>query len=51
MTGPMWPQEDITSRLASPGTPSLLLRDTDLTRILRRSGGTITFNRVPALLT
>jgi 2-hydroxychromene-2-carboxylate isomerase len=43
----MWPQEDITDRLASPGIPSLLLRDTDLTRIVRRSGGTIAPNGVP----
>ena len=37
----MWPQEDITGRLASPDLPSLLLRDTELARIVRRSGGTI----------
>jgi hypothetical protein len=37
----MWPQEDVTDRLASPDIPSLLLRDTDLARIVRRSGGTI----------
>jgi 2-hydroxychromene-2-carboxylate isomerase len=41
VTAVMWPQEDITDRLASPDFPSLLLRDTDLTRIVRRSGGTI----------
>lgn len=43
----MWPQEDITARLASPDFPSLLLRDTDMTRSVRRSGGTIAFNGVP----
>ena len=41
VTGVMWPQEDITGRLASPDFPSLLLRDPDLARIVRRSGGTI----------
>jgi 2-hydroxychromene-2-carboxylate isomerase len=47
VTAVMWPQEDISDRLASPDIPSLLLRDTDLTRIVRRSGGTIAFNGVP----
>lgn len=37
----MWPAEDITGRLASPEIPSMLNRDPDLTRIMRRSGGTI----------
>lgn len=41
VTGLMWPQEDISDRLASPDIPSLLLRDPDLARIVRRSGGTI----------
>jgi DSBA-like thioredoxin domain len=41
ITWVMWPQEDITDRLASPEFPSLLLRDPDMTRIVRRSGGTI----------
>jgi 2-hydroxychromene-2-carboxylate isomerase len=41
ITAVMWPQEDITDRLASPDIPSLLLRDTDMARIVRRSGGTI----------
>ena len=41
ITGLMWPQEDITDRLASPDIPSLLIRDPDLARIVRRSGGTI----------
>ena len=41
ITAVMWPQEDITGRLASPDFPSLLLRDPDLARIVRRSGGTI----------
>lgn len=41
VTSVMWPQEDITDRLASPDIPSLLLRDTDMARIVRRSGGTI----------
>ena len=39
ITGVMWPQEDITDRLASPDIPSLLLRDPDMARIVRRSGG------------
>ena len=47
----MWPQEDITDRLASPDIPSLLLRDTYLTRIVRRSGGTIAPNGVPLTTT
>ena len=42
ITGVMWPQEDITGQLASPDIPSLLIRDPDLARIVRRSGGTIT---------
>ena len=37
----MWPEEDITDRLASPDIPSLLLHDPDPARIVRRSGGTI----------
>ena len=41
ITGVMWPQEDITDRLSSPDILSLLLRDPDLARIVRRSGGTI----------
>ena len=41
VTAVMWPQEAITSRLASPEFPSLLIRDPDLARIMRRSGGTI----------
>ena len=41
ITAVMWPQEDITGRLASPEFPSLLLRDPDMARIVRRSGGTI----------
>jgi 2-hydroxychromene-2-carboxylate isomerase len=41
VTGLMWPAEDITARLASPDLPSLLLRDPDLARIVRRLGGTI----------
>jgi 2-hydroxychromene-2-carboxylate isomerase len=41
VTGVMWPQEDITDRLASPDVPSLLNRDPDVARIMRRSGGTI----------
>jgi 2-hydroxychromene-2-carboxylate isomerase len=41
ITDLMWPQENITDRLASPDIPSLLLRDPDMARIVRRSGGTI----------
>ncbi len=41
ITAVMWPAEDITDRLASPDIPGLLLRDTDMARIVRRSGGTI----------
>jgi hypothetical protein len=47
VTGLMWPREDVAVRLASPDFPSLLLRDTDMTRIVRRSGGTIALNGVP----
>jgi len=47
ITEVMWPQEDITDRLASPDIPSLLLRDPDLTRIVRRSGGTIVWDGQP----
>ena len=43
----MWPQEAITDRLASPDLPSLLLHDPDLTRIVRRSGGTIAWDGQP----
>lgn len=43
----MWPQEDIAGRLASPDFPSLLLHDPDLTRIVRRSGGTIAWDGQP----
>jgi hypothetical protein len=46
VTDLMWPREDIAVRLASPDFPSLLLRDTDMTRIVRRSGGTVP-NGVP----
>jgi hypothetical protein len=42
VTGLMWSQEDIRGRLASPDIPSLLNRDPDLARIVRRSGGTTT---------
>ncbi len=41
ITAVMWPQEYSSDRLASPDVPSLLLRDPDMTRIVRRSGGTI----------
>jgi hypothetical protein len=41
VTGLMWSPENIPDRLASPDIPSLLHRDPDLARILRRSGGTI----------
>jgi hypothetical protein len=37
----MWRPGCITDRLASPDLPGLLDRDPDLTRIVRRSGGTI----------
>ena len=47
VTAVMWPQEDITDRLASPDLPSLLLHDPDLTRIVRRSGGTIAWDGQP----
>ncbi|MGH3253469.1 MAG: hypothetical protein ACRDOI_45640, partial [Trebonia sp.] len=47
ITAVMWPQEDITDRLSSPDIPSLLNRDPDLTRIVRRSGGTITLDGGP----
>jgi 2-hydroxychromene-2-carboxylate isomerase len=41
VTGLMWPQEDLTDRLASPDIPNLLVRDLDLPRIVRRLGGTV----------
>ena len=41
VTGLMWPPEDIRDRLTSQDIPSLLHRDPDLARIVRRSGGTI----------
>jgi 2-hydroxychromene-2-carboxylate isomerase len=47
ITGLMWPQEDITDRLASPDIPNLLNRDPDLARIVRRSGGTIALDGGP----
>ena len=47
VTDLMWPREDVAVRLASPDFPSLLLRDTDMTRIVRRSGGTVALNGVP----
>jgi 2-hydroxychromene-2-carboxylate isomerase len=47
VAGVMWPQEDITDRLASPDIPSLLLRDPELARIVRRSGGTIALDGGP----
>jgi hypothetical protein len=43
----MWPREHVAVRLASLDFPSLLLRDTDMTRIVRRSGGTFALNGVP----
>ena len=51
VTAVMWPREDVADRLASPDFPSLLLRDTDMTRIVRRSGGTIALNGVPLTTT
>src|SRR6185437_13861246 len=42
-----WRREDIAERLASPDFPGLLLRDPDVTRVVRRSGGTIALNGVP----
>ncbi|MDQ2875216.1 MAG: DsbA family protein [Actinomycetota bacterium] len=47
VTEVMWPQEDITDRLASPELPSRLLMDPDLDRIVRRSGGTIAPDGAP----
>ena len=47
----MWPQEDITGRLSSPEFPSLLIRDPDLTRIVRRSGGTVAPDGSPLTVT
>ena len=51
LTDLMWPREDVAVWLASPDFPSLLLRDTDMTRIVRRSGGTIALNGVPLTTT
>jgi 2-hydroxychromene-2-carboxylate isomerase len=47
VTSLMWPREDVAVRLASPDFPGLLLRDTDMTRIARRFGGTVALNGVP----
>jgi hypothetical protein len=47
VTALMWPQEYISDQLASPDFPTPLLRDPDLARITRRSGGTIATNGVP----
>ena len=41
VTAAMWPPEDFNDQLASPDIPSRLIQDTDLTRITRRSGGTV----------
>jgi 2-hydroxychromene-2-carboxylate isomerase len=41
VAGLMWPPQDIADQLASPDIPSLLNRDPDLARFVRRSGGTI----------
>ncbi len=41
VTALMWPAEDIWDRLGSPDIASVLLRDPDLARSVRRSGGTI----------
>jgi 2-hydroxychromene-2-carboxylate isomerase len=51
VTGLMWPQEDAAVHLASPEFPSVLLRDTDMNRVVRRSGGTIAQNGVPLTTT
>lgn len=51
VTGLMWPQEDIAERLASPDIASLLNRDPDLWRAVRRSGGTIAPNGEPVTTT
>ncbi len=41
ITGIMWPADLVLPRLLSPDLPGTLDHDTDLTRIVRRSGGTI----------
>ena len=41
ITGIMWPADPVLPRLLSPDLPGTLDHDTDLTRIVRRSGGTI----------
>ena len=41
ITDLMWPAESVLARLASPDLPGALDHDPDLTRIVRRSGGTI----------
>ncbi len=51
LTAVMWPQEDIADRLASPELPSLLIRDRDLTRMVRRSGGAIGLDGGPLTTT
>ena len=47
VTDLMWPREDVTIRLASPDFPGPLLRDPDMARIVRRSGGTVALNGAP----
>jgi 2-hydroxychromene-2-carboxylate isomerase len=46
-----WPREDVAQRLASPDFPGLLLRDPEVTRVMRRSGGMIALNGVPLTTT
>jgi len=51
VTDVTWPCEGVAQRLASPDFPGLLLRDPDVTRVVRGSGGTIAFNGVPLTTT
>jgi hypothetical protein len=46
-----WPADPIYFHLVSPDLPNPLLHDPDLTRIVRRSGGTITPDGVPLTAT
>lgn len=47
VAGLMWSAEGDPRRAANPEFPSLLHRDPDLARIVRRSGGTIAPGRRP----
>ncbi|MGH3279612.1 MAG: DsbA family oxidoreductase [Trebonia sp.] len=51
VTGLTWPQEGVAERLTNPDFPGTVLRDPDMTRSVRREGGTIALNGVPLTMT